>query len=153
MFPTDDDDWFGRDAIACVVEKKPTSLARWNYTEFMLGKIVRNLKVENDWGCFYRYQTNNYAIVTPKPSEFLNSHYPDVSGNFPDELLISSNLSIHNKTPASLSHPRKSCNPEELLCQVDDFVRNADSINLPEFSQEIDMLLELFGKTRPRKIF
>ena len=154
VFPTDDDDWYHENAINCVVENNPKSLVRWNYTELILGRIKnRKVKEEQDWKNCYRYQTNNYAILTPKPNEFLRSHHLDVCASNFKELLIDENLSIHNKTPASLSHPRELYNPEELAMQVDEFINNTSSLKLPEFSQEIDMLLNLLTKTKTKKIF
>lgn len=153
IFPTDDDDWFSADAIEKVLDHQPKCLARWNYTELMLGGVIRNLIAGEDWGFFYRYQCNNYAIVTPQQNGILESHFPDMSGNNPEhEVSIKLNLSVHNKTPASISHTRKLNTPDELNLQVESYLKNAESLFLPEFSKEIDMLLDLLKKTKTAKI-
>ena len=153
VFPTDNDDWFRHDAIARVMESKPSGLVRWNYKELMLGRVTTDLRVEDDWGPFYRYQCNNYAVVSPKPHEFLESHHPDMSGLVLDnEMLIGMSLSLHNKTPASISHPRTHPTTEELTGQVDEYIKNAESVDLPDFPGELEMLLNLMRRARRKRI-
>ncbi len=70
IFPTDDDDWFHKETIAIIsdLDMQSKEFVRWNYAELMLGK-VKKLRVLEEWGPYYKYQTNNYAFITPNKSK------------------------------------------------------------------------------------
>lgn len=152
IFPTDDDDWFSGDAIARVAGTEFSGCVRWNYTQLMLGRFSTLGTTEN-WGNFFRYQCNNYCLETPCVPGMLDSHYPDLTGDLPcDETLLDMSLSVHNKTPASISHPRKGLDPGELVTQRDLCIENLRVLPRGEFSAETDMLLRLLMGLRTSRL-
>lgn len=126
VVPTDDDDWF-RDDVFDVLRQAVTPdhfAYRWNYAELT---VTENRKHEMrvfsyptniPYPCWpldtnydsisFHYQSNNYAIKSPKNLDIINFHsFADRQLDVRDEKFIPETLSIHNGSMASCSYLRR----------------------------------------------
>jgi len=120
VVPCDDDDWLRGDVFDVLRDSYlPSNYNyRWNFTEFSIIEngihelrsfsYPTNIPYPN-WRLTFNYQSNNYAVYSPKEFKIVDSH--GCANNILDirtEKFIPENLSIHNGNLASLTFMKRT---------------------------------------------
>jgi hypothetical protein len=168
VVPCDDDDWLRGDIFDVLREKYNANQYnyRWNFCEL---SIIENGKYELRswsyptnipypiWRLTYNYQSNNYAVSSPKTFNIVDSHGSanrilDVS----KEKFIPQDLSIHNGNLASLTFMKRTeiWYNGDLRGGLIDMLRRfktqpITNTNISSYYDKyIDMMMDLYSKLK-----
>ena len=148
FFPTDDDDWFHEDIIEITIDKLEQNVARWKYMHLINAELA-----PKKWG-IPNYQTNNFCVKSP--CNISNFDQGDLNYQNKKSQFIDENLSIHNKTIASISYwsNNKEITQNNLIQGVENIKKMKIDNDVPNtFHKYIDMLYDLVLKIKLKALF
>ena len=164
VVPCDDDDWLRGDIFDVLREEyRPSQYNyRWNFTEL---SIIENGSYEFKtwsyptnlpypiWDLTYNYQSNNYAVNSPRRFELVDMHgYADNHLSVASEKFIPQDLSVHNGNLASLTFMKRTeiwygGNLRDGLVDMHKRFRTYPVCNTrlsPYYDKYIDMMMDLY---------